>query len=155
MELGQKVQLVSFGLGLAGSVLLLGSLILGYFGTRMSDKSYWQAIGLVRSEIKEARARKQPNWTPYVQVKTNGFPALPEPMTAQLQFHLHSEDNTVPLMVRVAADKDGHYSNAVAGPAGVVDQLIIEPQTYYVSVSDPSISWTAHVLGWTDRRGQQ
>jgi len=57
-------------------------------------------------------------------------------------------------MVKVAADKDGHYSNTVAGPAGVIEQLIIEPQTYYVSVSHPSIKWSVHVLGWSDRRGR-
>lgn len=128
--------------------------MLGYVGTRISDKGYWQAIGLVRSEIKDARLRKEPRWTPFVQVKSNSFPALPERMTALLQFQLHSDDNTVPLMVKVAADKDGHYSNTVAGPAGVIEQLIIEPQTYYVSVSHPSIKWSVHVLGWSDRRGR-
>lgn len=154
MALGEKVQLASFVIGAVGTFMVLLSVVLGYVGTRMSDKGYWEAIGLVQSEIKEARVRKEPQWTPFVQVKSNGFPALQEPMTARLQFQLHSDDNTVPLMVRVAADKDGHYSNTVAGPAGVVEQLIIEPQTYYVSVSHPSIKWSAHVLGWIDRRGQ-
>ncbi len=154
MALGEKLQLASFVIGAVGTFLVLLSIVVGYVGTRTSDKGYWEAIGLVKSEVKEARLRKEPQWTPFVQVKSNGFPALPEPMTALLQFQLHTDDNTVPLMVRVAADKDGHYSNTVAGPAGVVEQLITEPQTYYVSVSHPSIKWSAHVLGWKDRRGR-
>jgi hypothetical protein len=152
--MGEKLQFASFVIGAVGTLLVLISIVLGFFGTRISDKGYWEAIGLMKTEIKEARVRKEPEWTPLVQVKSNGFPALPHPMTALLQFQLHSDDNTVPLMVRVAADREGHYENIATGPAAVVQQLILEPQTYYVSVSHPSITWSAHVLGWKDRRGR-
>ena len=154
MGRGGGFQLLSFGLLCASAVLALGGAIFGFWGSRISDRGYWETVRLLTTDVQAARRRQEPKWTPFVQVKSNGFPALPEPMTALLQFQLHSDDNTVPLIVRVAADKDGHYSNTVAGPAGVVEQLITEPQTYYVSVSHPSIKWSAHVLGWKDRRGR-
>lgn len=154
MGLGEKLQVGSFVIGLVGSILVLVSAVLGFWGTRISDKGYLETIGIIKSEIKEARVRKEPQWTPFVKVRSQGFPNLGKPMTVKLQFHLHSDDNTIPLMVRVASDKEGHHPNTVAGPAGVVEQLIIEPETYYVSVSHPSISWKAEVLGWIDRRGQ-
>jgi SOS-response transcriptional repressor LexA len=148
MGFGEKLQITSFVVGVVGSLLVLASAVLGFIGTRISDKGYWEAIGVIKSEIKDARVRKEPQWTAFVKVKSNGFPAMDKPMKVRLQLHLHSDDNTIPLMVRVAADKDGHYSNTVAGPAGVVEQLIKEPQTYYVSVSHPSINWRAEVLGF-------
>ena len=76
-------------------------------------------------------------------------------MRVQSQVHLNGDDNTIPLIIGlVAADKEGQYSNTAAGPDAVVEQPIIEPQTYYVSVSHPSLRWTAEVLAWIDRCGQ-
>lgn len=144
--MGEKLQTWSFLLGLVGSLLLLVSLVLGFVGTRISDKGYWESIRTIFSDIRDAKTRKEPQWTPFVQVKSEKIPKLDKPIKVTIQFQLFSSDNTIPLMVRVAADKDGHYSSTVAGPAGVVEQLIIEPQTYYVSISHPSITWNAAVL---------
>lgn len=154
MALGEKLQFGSVILAVTAALLGALSAVLGYFGSQYSDKSYLEAFRALKSEIAAARTRKLPEWTPFVQVQSNGFPALDKPMTVRLQFDLSSNDNTLPLMVRVAADKEGHYSNTITGPAGVVEQLIIEPQTYYVSVSHPSIKWKAEVLGYMDRRGK-
>jgi hypothetical protein len=90
-------------------------------------------------------------------VQSNSIPTIPPPFRVQLQVYLDCPDVTVPLMIRVGSTADGGYSNTISGPAGVVEQLIIEPQTYYISVSHPSISHRVEILGWIDdalRRGQ-
>ena len=60
----EKLQFASFVIPIIGTPLLLLSGVLGYFGTGLSDKGYWEAIRLVRSEIKESRVRRRPK-TPF------------------------------------------------------------------------------------------
>jgi hypothetical protein len=47
-----------------------------------------------------------------------------------------------------------NYPTTVSGRASIVDQLLLEDATYYISVAHPSIRWKASVLGWVDRRGR-
>ena len=150
MAFGEKFQVTSFIFAVIGTLLILISIVLGFLGSQLTDKGYWDTIKEIKQDVKNATMRKESNWTPFKKIKSNGFPNLEKTMRVTLQFHLTSEDNTIPLMVKVAANEKGSYSNTIAGPAGVVEQLIIEPQTYYVSVSHPSIQWESGVLGWKD-----
>jgi hypothetical protein len=72
----------------------------------------------------------------------------PNASFARLQFRLWSNDNTAPLMRRVASTADGHVVSEVTGPSGVVEQMMIERQTFYVSFSDPRIRYEVSVLGY-------
>jgi hypothetical protein len=154
MGLGEKLQVWSFVATVIGSIIALAGVVLGFVGSKLTDRAYWETIRGVSAEITQARSRQRPQWTPFTRVQSTGMPSGLAPFRVQLQFMLHSDDNTVPLMVRVAADAQGSFQSTAAGPAAVVEQWITEDQTYYVSVSHPSITWSAGVLGWTDRRGR-
>jgi len=150
MGLGEKFQVISFWLAALGTVLVFISIIVGFVGSKLTDKGYWETIKEIKKDVKDASTRKKPDWTPFTKVESNGFPNIGKPMMVKLQFQLTSHDNTIPLMVKIASNDKGSYPNTVTGPAGIVEQLIVEPQTYYVSVSHPSIKWQVSVLGWKD-----
>jgi hypothetical protein len=104
MSLGEKLQIASLGCLVGAGVLGIVGALLGFVGTQLSDKSYWSAITGLRTDVAKARTRKQPEWTPFVRVKSQYIPSGLVPLRVRLQFQLHSDDTTVPLMVRVAAD---------------------------------------------------
>jgi hypothetical protein len=116
----------------------------------------------LHGKVADFRAGRLPppatvQWTPFRCIQSNNIPTIPTPFRVKLQVYLSSEDKTVPLMLRVAANAEGHLANTVGGPAAVVEQMIVEPQTYYVSVPDPSVRYRIEVVGWVDdalRRGQ-
>ena len=47
-------------------------------------------------------------WTPFRCIQSNNIPTIPTPFRVKLQVYLSSEDKTVPLMLRVAANAEGH-----------------------------------------------
>ena len=151
---GEKLTLWSFLCAVFGTLLVLAGIVLGFVAGRYTDQGYLSRLKNLTAQALESRKRKQAQWTPFRRIQSNNIPTIPVPFRLRLQVYLDSEDNTVPLMIRVAADAEGHYSNTVSGPAGVVEQLMTEPQTYYVSVSHPSINYRIGVLGWIDRRGK-
>ncbi|MBF0330242.1 MAG: hypothetical protein HQL10_13905 [Nitrospirae bacterium] len=68
---------------------------------------------------------------------------------AKIQFRLWSDDNTVPLMIRVSPYPDGKFMIESAGPSGIVDLLLVnEKQAYYISLSHPSIHYNIGIVGW-------
>ena len=141
--IGESLQIASVIFGLL-------AMLTGYASTTYTDQGYIQTFKSLTLGIQEAKTRKEPNWTPYVKIKSDNFPDIGVPMMVKLQITLHSSDNTIPLMARIASDSQGHHSNTVSGPAAVVEQLIIEPVTYYVSVSDPKIGYKIYAMGWTN-----
>lgn len=102
----------------------------------------------LKAKIERATSRKQVEWTPFVLV--NAADQIPPvaPLVVRIEVHLHSDDIRVPLMARVAADFSGEFSETVSGQAGVAQVIISVPQTYYVSVSHPSIRWRSRAVGW-------
>jgi len=66
---------------------------------------------------------------PFRRIESKNIPTIPPPFRARLQIYLDSDNKAVPLMVRVASTADGHYASSVGGPAAVVEQMIVEPQT--------------------------
>jgi hypothetical protein len=72
----------------------------------------------------------------------------PNASFARIQLHLWSDDNTIPLMARVSSTADGTMISEVAGPAAVVEQMMVEPQTFYVSFSHPKVQYRVAVSGY-------
>ena len=147
MGRGETLQLVSFILLCASALFGLAGTILGFWGGHLADHGYWDTIKHLTTHVTAARKRQEPRWTPLVKVDATTL-VPPNALSATLQFKLWSDDNTIPLMVRVASTADGKVVNEVAGPSAVVEQLIIERQTFYVSFSDPRIRYEVGVLGY-------
>jgi hypothetical protein len=93
-----------------------------------------------------------PVWTPYVKVKSKGIPVGIGIRHITVQYKLAASDPKTPLLIRFAATAVGGYPKELSGPSGTADLLLVEPETYYVSVSHPSISYEVGVLGWRDSR---
>ncbi len=71
---------------------------------------------------------------------------------AKIQYKLWSDDQSVPLMIRIASEQKGTMMQELSGPSGVAEQRITEPQTFYVSLSHPRIQYEIGVLGFTFNR---
>lgn len=54
----------------------------------------------------------------------------------------------MPLLIRIASQQDGAVSQELSGPSGVVEQMITEKQTFYVSFSHPKVRYEIGVLGY-------
>ena len=143
MDKGQMLQIIS-------AIFVILSVVFGLWGSSVTDKGYVRTLSQFSKEILLARKRKAPVWTAFYKFHTGLLPPFDKPYTAHLQFKLWSDDNTVPLLIRVASTQDGGYSNIVAGPAAVVQQLIVEKETFYVSLSHPSIKWEVGIQGYQD-----
>ena len=170
MGRGETFQIISFWLivigvlsGLAGLVLgfwvfwlcLIGGLcglagrILGFWGSRISGRGNVETIDLLKTNVEAARKRQEPAWTPFKRVEA--FESIsPLAQSAKIQFRLWSDDNTIPLMIRIASDPNGEIMNEVAGPSGVVEQPITEMQTFYISLSHPKIRYEVSVSSYVD-----
>jgi SOS-response transcriptional repressor LexA len=121
----------------------------------LTDKGYWETIKSLKSDVKTTTQRvkittqtKEPTWTPFKKVQSNSIPPLDTTRAIKLQFNLECDDTRIPLMIRTAAGANGKLSTTVAGSSGVINQLITEKQTFYVSVSHPSIKTRIQVLGY-------
>ena len=147
MGRGEPLQLISFVLLCTSAILALGGAVFGFWGSRISDRGYWETVRLLTKDVRAARERQEPKWTPFIRVDaTSSIP--PNASFARIQFKLWSNDNTVPLMIRVASEPDGRFMNEVAGPSGVVDLMMTEKQAFYVSFSHPKIRYDVGVLGY-------
>lgn len=147
MGRGETLQIISFVLLCIGTALGLVSGILGFWGNRISDRGYWETVRDLTTRVEAAGKRQRPEWTPFVRVDATAM-IPPNASFARIQFKLWSDDNTLPLMIRVASQQDGGMTSEVAGPSGVVEQMIVEPQAFYVSVSHPKIRYQVGVSGY-------
>jgi hypothetical protein len=98
-----------------------------------------------------ATARVAPAWTPFQKVDVSK--AIPPiAASAKVQYRLWSQDPNIPLMIRVASRQDGTMTQEMSGPSGVAEQMITEPQTFYVSLSHARVQYEIGVLGFELRR---
>jgi len=114
MGKGEGLQIVSFVLLCASALFALSGAIFGFWGSRLADRGYWETIKALTTHVEAARKRQEPQWTPFVRVDATAL-VPPNASFARLQFKLWSEDNTIPLMIRVASTSDGKVINEVAG----------------------------------------
>jgi hypothetical protein len=92
--------------------------------------------------------KKAPNWTEYQKVDAQS--AVPvTAKTAKIQFRLWCENEKIPLLIRIASDRNKKFSEEASGPSGVINLLLTEFQTLYVSVSDPAIQYEISVTGFS------
>jgi len=136
-------------IGVIGGLCGLAGSIFGLWGSRISVRGNLETIGLLKTNVEAARQRQEPAWTPFKRVEA--FESIsPLAQYAKIQFRLWSDDNTIPLMIRIASDPNGEIMNEVAGPSGVVEQPITEIQTFYISLSHPKIRYDVSVSSYVD-----
>lgn len=93
--------------------------------------------------------RQRPQWTSLARVDASqSIP--PTAIGAKVQYRLWTEDATIPLMIRIAANAEGHFGGEHSGPSGVVEQMITEPQAFYISFSHPHVQFEVQAIGWKD-----
>ena len=51
-------------------------------------------------------------------------------------------------MIRIATDAKGSHCQEASGPSGIVEILLIDSQTFYVSLSDPGVQYEIGVVGF-------
>jgi len=108
-------------------------------------------IDALEARLDVVQKRREPMWTPFIKVDVSKLvPPPPMVRSAKIQINLWSDDNSIPLMVRVAAKPDGSMMSEVTGPSAVVEvpMGMVEDQAIYVSFSDPSIKYKLGVLGF-------
>lgn len=140
MGIGEKLQIISV-------VLVILAAIVGFVGTKLSDRGYLETFRQFASDVASARKRQPPQWTPFVRVDASAQ-VPPNASFARIQLQLWSDDNTIPLMTRVASTSLGEMVSEVAGPSAVVEQMLVEPQTFYVSFSHPKVQYRVSVSGY-------
>jgi hypothetical protein len=164
MGLREKLRYSRFVLVIIGAALvaaLVVSIITdrGYWGTIKSLKSDVKSTTVIRKPIlspfkpgiKSATVIRKGIWTPFKKVQANSIPPLDTIWGVRLHFNLQSDDTRIPLMIRTAAGANGKLATKVVGSSGVINQPISEKQTFYVSVSHPSIKYRIKVLGYIEK----
>lgn len=97
--------------------------------------------------IRYPSRRQRPIWTPFLEV--NAEAAIPvTAKSAKIQYRLWSEYDNVPLMIRIATRPDGGFSQEASGPSGIIDLLLTNGQTFYVSLSNPHLHFEIGVTGF-------
>jgi hypothetical protein len=152
MGFGEKLQYSSFVWGIIGTALVVLSIVVALVASTLTDKGYWETIKSPKSDVKSATVIKKRIWTPFKKVQANSIPPLDTIRAIKLQFNLECDDTTIPLMIRTAAGANGKLASTVAASSGVINQLITEKQTFYFSVSHPSIKARIKVLGYIKTR---
>ncbi|MEK6656712.1 MAG: hypothetical protein AABY58_04650 [Nitrospirota bacterium] len=95
-----------------------------------------------------SQKRIRPMWTDFIKVDAySGVP--PTATTAMIQYRLWSDNENIPLMIRIASDAKAKFSQEASGPSGVIDLLLTEKQTFYVSLSHPHLHFELSVIGWS------
>jgi len=93
------------------------------------------------------RPHHKVQWTPFAKVDASTL-IPPNAPFASIQYRLWSDEEGVPLLIRIAAQQDGALTQELSGPSGVAEQMITENQTFYVSFSHPRVQFEIGVLGY-------
>lgn len=88
-------------------------------------------------------------WTPYKAVVIEGY-VPPTASHIRLQYRLNSIDGSIPLLIRLASENGEGIVEEHSGPSGVVNLMLTNHSTIYVSVSHPEAQLELTVLGWED-----
>jgi hypothetical protein len=145
------------------------ALMVAFVAIILTDNGYRQTIKSLKSDVKSTTVIKKPIlspferndksatvvkkriWTPFKKVQAKSIPPLDTIWGIRLHFDLESDDTTIPLMIRTAASTNGKLSTKVVGSSGIINQPINEKQTFYVSLSHPSIKYRIKVLGYIEK----
>lgn len=88
-------------------------------------------------------------WTTYFQIDLSAH-APPTAVEIKLQYRLWSEEQNIPLLIRVASNPDGSgITQELSGPSGVISQMIVSTKLY-VSLSHPKVNYEILAMGWKD-----
>jgi hypothetical protein len=89
-----------------------------------------------------------PIWTEYIKVGAEtGIPLLAT--SAKIQYRIWSDYDNIPLLIRIASDNEAKFVQEASGPSGVVDLLLTENQTFYVSLSNPHLKFEISIVGFS------
>lgn len=89
------------------------------------------------------------NWTPYAAIQIDGF----LPLTAshiKLQYRLTAVDGAIPLLIRITSENGAGVMEEHSGPSGVVNLMLTNHSTIYVSLSHSEVQLELTILGWKD-----
>ena len=107
-----------------------------------------KALHEYKSILTGSKKRRLPSWTEYLKVDARaGVP--PNAKTAKIQYRLWSEYEDIPLMIRISSDAEGKFSQEASGPSGVVELLLTDSQSLYVSLSDTGVNFEIGVVGYS------
>lgn len=130
-----------------------GEIIYGFLVLKMqifiSEKKVWLRPNARPGErvAPLPQRRQQPTWTQFI--KVNASKSIPPNASfARIQYKLWSDDPNAPLLIRIASEQDGKFMQELSGPSGIVEQMITERQTFYVSFSHPRMRYEVGVLGY-------
>lgn len=89
-------------------------------------------------------------WTPYFRVDTSPF-VPPTANSVSIQYRMWSEEDGVPLLIRIASRVNGDgLTQELSGPSGVIKQSFEDSHNLYFSLSHPKAHYEIGVLGWKD-----
>ncbi len=89
------------------------------------------------------------NWTAYQKVDISGF-IPPTASHIQIQYRMWSENDSVPLLIRLATEEGGGVMQEHSGPSGVIELMLTNMHFIYISVSHSDANFQLSILGWTD-----
>lgn len=89
------------------------------------------------------------SWTQYQAVQIEGF-IPPTANHINLQYRLGASDGEIPLLIRIASENGSGIIQEYSGPAGVVELMLTNHNTIYVSVYHSDVQLELTVLGWQD-----
>ncbi|HEX7749377.1 MAG TPA: hypothetical protein VF445_11550 [Bordetella sp.] len=92
----------------------------------------------------------QIQWTPYKRVPISEV-VPPTARFIQIQYRLWSDAPAVPLQIRIASEKGAGVMVEHSGPAGVINLMLTNQSSIYVSLSHPLVCWELQGLGWKDQ----
>ncbi len=89
----------------------------------------------------------QVKWTEFVKIFANsGIPLNAN--FASIQYRLWSNDQGVPLLLKISSNAEGTLSQELSGPSGVARIMIAEAQTFYVSFSHQKVQYEISIVGY-------
>lgn len=88
-------------------------------------------------------------WTAYQKIDISGF-IPPTANHANIQYRIWSEEDSIPLLIRIASEDGGGVMQEHSGPSGVVNLMLTNHHFIYISVSHPAAYFQLSMLGWTE-----
>ena len=93
-------------------------------------------------------AHHKVQWSPFIKIDASSSVPPVCISFVRIQYRIWSDYDGVPLLIRIASQQDGAMNQELSGPSGVIRQMVTEPQTFYVSLSHPTIKYEISVIGF-------